>query len=109
MAGRADRLRLGASRRGRPAQQEGAGCRELLSHEQHRRLRSEEQESSQCANDSWTGFHMQPVTPELIRNLIMILKIEDESVSRLVLDHAASGFLLPLIPLSLKEEGSFHG
>ena len=89
--------------------QKGAGSREFLPHKQQGCLRSEEQESCQCTDDSGTGFHMQPVSPQLIRNLIVILEIKDEPFAWFVLDDSPPGFLLSLVSLSLKEEGSFHG
>ena len=57
-------------------------------------LRSEEQEStgSQCTDDSGTGFHMQPVSPQLIRNLIVILEIKDEPFTRLASTTVPRGF-----------------
>ena len=51
---------------------------------------------------------MQAVAPQLIPDLIVVLEDKRQTVPRLIVDDSAPGFLLPLIPLSLKEKGPFH-
>jgi hypothetical protein len=111
------REELGAALAHRPAElplvvgevQKWRGRGELLTLEEHRCARREEQERRHGAEAAGTGRPMQALAADRVRDLIVVLDEGDEGRGRQIEGGRAAPLPLPLVPLPLVKVAILDG